>query len=154
LAVYDGFPKNEFMFACRSSGSQAGLAVGTGTLGVQSGEGLAFNFGKSLDFGWFSKIFRRVMIAGIADKNPYPGWRHHRIATPQAIVVHEIGRWNRPYRMVIGDNHFPARRKFMPMSMKTTIRMSAKTRIGAPMAGHPAKVAFMRPDRLALEGPK
>jgi hypothetical protein len=132
------------MFACRASGSQAGLAVRTGTLGVQSGEGPAFNFGESLDFGWFSKILRVMMIAGRANKNPYPVWHHHRIATPQAIVVHEIGRWNRPYRMVIRDNHFPARRKFMPMSIETTIRMPAKTRIGAP-------IAFMRPDGPTLE---
>jgi hypothetical protein len=112
-------------------------------LGIKSGEGLAFNFWKSLDFGWLSKILRLVMIAGRANKNPYPGWRHHRVATPQAIVIHEIGRWDRPYRMAIRDNHFPVRRELMPMPVETGFR--------APMAGHTAKIAFKRPDGSTLE---
>jgi hypothetical protein len=49
--------------------------------------------------------------------------------------------------MVIGDNHFPARRKVMPMPMETGIRAPPKTRIGTPMAGH----TFKRPDRPTLE---
>ena len=152
MGVYDGFPKNEFEFACRAPGSHAGLAVRTGTLGIQSGEGLAFNFWKSLGFGRLSKILRLVMIAGRANKNPYPGWHHHCIATSQAVVVHEIGRWDRAYR-VIGDNHFPVRREFMPMPVETAIGMPAETLIGAPMAGHTAKIAFIRSDGRTLDGP-
>jgi hypothetical protein len=48
---------------------------------------------------------------------------------------------------VIGDNHFPACGEFMPMPMETGIRAPAKTRIGAPLAGH----TFKRPDRPTLE---
>jgi hypothetical protein len=51
--------------------------------------------------------------------------------------------------MVIGDKHFLARGESMPMPMETGIRASA--RIGAPMAGHTAKIAFMRPDGPTLE---
>jgi hypothetical protein len=52
---------------------------------------------------------------------------------------------------MVGDKHFLARREFMPMPMETGIRAPAKTRIGAPMAGHTAKIAFMRPDGPTLE---
>ena len=93
--VNDGFPEYGFEFACRAPGSYAGVAVQARALGVQSGEGLAFALGNPRDFGWFSKILRRVRSAGRANKNPYPACRHYRIAGSQAIVVHKIGRCRR-----------------------------------------------------------
>ncbi|MGH6800259.1 MAG: hypothetical protein ACRECZ_02380 [Methylocella sp.] len=52
--------------------------------------------------------------------------------------------------MVIGDNHFPARREFVFMSMETTICMSAEMGIGAPLP----RIVFVKPDRPSLRLPK
>ena len=85
------------------------------------------------------------MIAGMSDKNLYPGLRHHRITMPQAIIVHQIDRRLRSHLMIrfVGVEKFPAHRELMLMPMENMTHLltpmdsmthaPAKTRAIAPV---------------------